>query len=308
MKDNMDNLLKEAYKPNMEPGKELNASILAQAGKKKKPVKTVGFRIATAAAAVLAVICITPLGVYATNQIINKVFIAENSISVGNPEFVDDEAINEDIGDVEVEYVSSEEGDDSVNWNSKEVQIVNGYATNTYYRYDDYATAILDSKLDNWFSVNYEKYQFVTYCITETDSYKDESIDAQFLYNEGTVTLYQSKMSGNVAEDMTFSVPVEQTTNVRTYTSTVTGSVFTLVDDVNGDTYVMINYDNYYGFLQFSNLSDEEIHKILDTVVMKDSVDTQPEETDTTTAPSTEEAETTESDSDNAGTEEEKTE
>jgi hypothetical protein len=71
---------------------------------------------------------------------------------------------------------------------------------------------------------------------------------------------------------------MNKTDNERNYTSK-SGIEFTLVDDieakVNGgtedgiSTYVMISYGDVSGFMIFEEMTDDEIHEILDKVVVE---------------------------------------
>ncbi len=275
MKDNMDHLLKKAFPANMEASADLNADILAKAGQSRKKTKKAGFALAGAAAIILAVLCVTPVGVYATNLIIEKVFVTEHTISVGNPEYVVDEDIYNHSEEVEVSDLGYEEGDESVNWLTKRVNVVNGYATNTYYTYADYATALLDAKLDNWFNKTYENAESVTYVITETSDTVTYDVTVWYPYGDGTFHFSESIMTGNVAEDMAYSLSLRNTGNKRDYISPISDIEFTLVDEITEDedservrTYVVIAYDEYHGYICFEDLTEDEIHEILDTVVI----------------------------------------
>lgn len=289
MKDNMDILLKKAFPADMEADAEVNATILAKAGQTHKKTKKTGFTLAGAAAIILAVLCVTPVGIYATNLIIDKVFVTEHTISVGNPDYVDDEALYNHSEEVETEDLGYEEGDESVNWLTKRVEVVNGYATNTYYTYEDYATALMDAKLDNWFNKTYENADSVTYVITETPDTVTYDVTVWYPYSNGTFHFSESVMTGNIADDMAYSLSLRNTGNKRNYVSPISGIEFSLVDEVTEDeegdrvrTYVVIAYGKYHGYICFENLTEEEIHEILDTVVIPT------DEGETVTEPSTE--------------------
>jgi hypothetical protein len=61
------------------------------------------------------------------------------------------------------------------------------------------------------------------------------------------------------------------TSNKREY-KTKDGTAFTLVDEKHDDetrTFVMIACDEFSGYIMFENLTDPQIHKILDTVILK---------------------------------------
>lgn len=269
-KDNMDILLENALRPNLEPSKEINEKILGSIGHRRS--NNMMFKLARVAAVIIAIICVGSIGVYAASQVIKKGFTTEHSISVGNPDYVDDAAIASPGDAVTIENVGHEEGDDSVNWITKDVQVVNGCATNTYYGYKDYETALLDSELANWFNTSYENPENVIYVVTETEDIVERAIDATFLYGEGSFSLHESIMTGNISGDAAYSIQLQNTNNKRNYTSK-SGLEFTLVDEITNDgvgeeitTFVMIAYDDYSGYISFHNLNDDEIHMILDTV------------------------------------------
>ncbi|MGN0394938.1 MAG: hypothetical protein ACI4EF_06210, partial [Coprococcus sp.] len=121
MKDDMDILLENALKPDFEPDKELNEKILGSIGHRKSS-KT--FKVLRAAAAIVAIICVSSIGVYAASQIIRKVFVTDHSISVGNPDYLYDDEMNSMEEEVTIENIGHEEGADNVNWITKDVQVV----------------------------------------------------------------------------------------------------------------------------------------------------------------------------------------
>lgn len=270
MKDKIDVLIEKSFEVDYNPDKELNKRILECAKRRQGNGRL--WRLPKVAVAVIAVICMGSVVVYAASSIIREVFITEHSVSVGNPDYVDDEAIAAPEEPVTTESVLHEEGNESVNWISKDVEVVNGYATNTYYAYKDYETALQDSGLDNWFNTVYENEEAVTYVVTETEDFVERCINAGFVYGGGSFFLSEGIMTGNLAEDLTRSVQLANTNNKRDYTS-VSGQVFTLVDEITEDgigkrvrTYVMIAYGDYDGYICFENLKNEEIYKILDTL------------------------------------------
>lgn len=269
MKDRIDVLIEKSFAADYNPDKELNEKILECV--KHRQGNRMLWQLPKVAVAVIAVICMGGV-VYAAGSIIKEVFITEHSIFTGNPDYVDDEVVAVSEESVTAENVQHEDGNDSVNWISKDVEIVNGYATNTSYAYKDYETALQDSGLDNWFHTPYENAENVFYVVTETEDFVERCIDAGFVYGTGSFFVSESVMTGNIAEDVTTSIKLANTNNKRDYTS-ASGQVFTLVDEITEDgtnkrvrTFVMIAYGDYSGYISFENLEDEEIHKILDTV------------------------------------------
>ena len=88
--------------------------------------------------------------------------------------------------------------------------------------------------------------------------------------------MYESVMSGNVAADCAISIRLENTNNKRTYISP-SQIEFTLVDEITTDdggtltkTFVMISYNNCSGYIAFVDLTEDEIHQILDTFVVRE--------------------------------------
>ncbi len=306
MKDNMDILLEKALKPDIEPDMELNEKILNGVKHKKK---SLSYKLARVAAVVCGIALVSPVAIYAANAIKNsKVEVSDHGISVGGQGdyAISDEDLAQPWEDVETEEIEFVEGDETVKWLTKRVEVVSGTYTNTYYAYDNYLDAITDAGLDNWFNTTYEMNESVTYIHTDGGDFQDFCVDASLKYNDGNFFVSESKMTGNVAEDASFGLCLTNTGNERTYTSSQ-GLEFTLVDEVkDGETttYVIIYYDYYRGYISFSNLSEEEIHQVLDTVnvsvVVKEpeateEVESTEEVIETTEEPITEEVtETTE--------------
>lgn len=270
MKDKMDILIERSLQLDFEPDREIKENILESMKHRRK--KTGLLSLPRVAVVIVAGICMSSVGVYAASLVIKNVFITDHAISVGNPEYVDDEAIASPEEDVTIENIGHEEGSENVKWLSKDVQIVNGFATNTYYEYKDYETALLDAELDNWFQTSYKNAENAIYVVTQTEDTLEECIEVNFLYGEGRFHVCEERMTGNIAEDVAHSIKLKNTNNKRDYTA-ASGQVFTLVDEITDDgeeqkttTFVMVAYDDYFGYISFENLKDEEIHKILDTV------------------------------------------
>lgn len=270
MKDKMDILIERSLQLDFEPDREIKENILESMKHRRK--KTGLLSLPRVAVVIVAGICMSSVGVYAASLVIKNVFITDHAISVGNPEYVDDAAIASPEEDVTIENVGHEEGSENVKWLSKDVQIVNGFATNTYYEYKDYETALLDAELDNWFQTSYKNAENAIYVVTQTEDTLEECIEVNFLYGEGRFHVCEERMTGNIAEDVAHSIKLKNTNNKRDYTA-ASGQVFTLVDEITDDgeeqkttTFVMVAYDDYFGYISFENLKDEEIHKILDTV------------------------------------------
>ncbi len=269
MKDNMDKLLEKAFTPEYEPAPELNEMILAQA-KQKRRKKSFAAQLPKVAAIVIAIGCITPVGVYATNYLINNVLVTEHGVSVGEVEYVDDAELAKPWEDVKVEDVSDVEGGPNDKWSRKKVEKL-GEFTNTYYTYDTYETAIAEAGLDNWFNTVYEGDGYVTYVHTDSKDYVAHEVGAFFYVGEKMFSVSESKRPGVDCSQGTHSLVFGKTANKRTYTAK-NGIEYVLVDEAEGDhkgkTFVVISYGEYFGYLSFDGMTDDEIHQILDTVVV----------------------------------------
>lgn len=278
MKDNMDKLLENAFVPEYEPAPELNAKIIAQSRQKQgKAKKNIVMQLPKVAAIVIALGCITPIGVYATDYLINNVFVTEHGISVGQTEYVDDAELAKPWEEVEVEPVSNEQGGPNDKWSEKKVEKI-GSVTNTYYTYETYETALEESGLDNWFNTTYEGDGYVTYVHLKDADFEQMEIGAFFYVGEKMFSVSEIKRPGVNHMEGTHSLALAKTGNKRTYTAK-SGKEYVLVDETAGEhegtTYVVIAYGEYFGYLSFDAMTDEEIHQILDTVVVPKEQNTQ---------------------------------
>lgn len=275
MKDNMDILLEKALQPNEVPRVELNASILEKAKRRRKKNMWYGVPKVAVAALVFALLC--PIGVYATNLILKQVLVTEHTMTVGDTEYFNEKDIVDSMNsteEVKTDIVSHEEGNANVKWLTKDVQKLNGLVTNTYYTYDDYKAMLEDTKMPNWFSKDYELSENASYVNTKDDTIEEDAISATFKYGEGEGRIHLSvtKRIKGFAENVSSSLYLTNTGNKRTYKN-VDGVEFTLVDEVreSGETkvtrtYVVIAYDMYDGHIFFENLTEEQMHEVLDTI------------------------------------------
>lgn len=282
--NNIDDLLQKALTPDMEPTAELNDRILnATITKKKKKSYSM---ITKVAAVALSIALATPVVAFAAEKIndyikMRDAYITDDSISMGNPDYM----VPEDTSTTEDEVVSTNlgrvEGTENDKWlYMEEVQLSNSIK-NTFYYYDDYQKAIEDSGLDKWFNaefeVCYEGYYGgdVRYCIVDWDDYHSYEVQGTLKYNDGYFHVNESRAEGNVAEDYAYTVPISNRDNVREYVNKA-GVGFALVDSSrtmsDGEelisTVVVIRYGLYSGSIEFYNLSEEEIHEILDTLTV----------------------------------------
>lgn len=274
MKDNMDVLLERAYIPEYEPSEELNKAILEQArGLKTRREKGFAGQLPKVAAVVVALGLATPVGVYATNYLIQNVFVTEHGISVGEAELVDDAELTQTGEEAQIDILSDVAGGPDDKWIRKEVKQIENM-TSTYYTFEDYSVALAESGMDNWLSKEYEDDDYVTYVHTEAADWEDHEIGVFFYFGEKQFHMTQMLQPGVDHTQGVHSLVLQNTSNKRTYTSK-NGHEFVLVDEVKEgedgkltETYVMISYGEYLGYFSFPEFTDEEIHEILDSVVI----------------------------------------
>lgn len=276
MNDNiLDERLRLMLQPDIEPDEELNILILKKASEKGRRKRGARYFLPRVAAAVLIVAVVGTGGVYAANYILDKVKVIDGGMYVGNDDFMTEETFSDSTEEVKVEDVGEEKPGPNDKWISKKSNLVSGVYRNDYYTYSDYKTMIEDTDFDNIFTSEPLTLSSAIYTVTDMGAdTKEYSIDVIFADdNEREVFLYLSYMIGNVADDAVFSVPLIDGENERVYTSE-SGLEFTLVDSKRSDdsdekkTSVLISYDRYRGSIDFTNLSEDEIHDILDTITI----------------------------------------
>ncbi len=290
MKNNIDDLLKKAMVPDMEPSAKLNEKILnaTVAKKKKKTFST----ITKVAAVILGVALATPAVVFAAEKIkemikVGDTYISDDSVAMGNPDYMVPEDTSTTEEPVTSTVVGEVEGTANDKWLRKVEKQISNSVKNTFYYYADYKTAVEDSGLDNWFSVEYEtSYNSyfggdISHCVVDAGDHFYYDINGSLVYNDGFFYVAEGKYAGNVAEDYASIIPTHSSKNAREYVNKA-GATFTLVDDSetmnDGEeityTIVAIRYGMYSGHIDFYNLSEEEIHEVLDTVTVRnDSYD-----------------------------------
>ena len=221
--------------------------------------------------------------VYAAKLILDKSEVSEHGVTVGGT--ANDEDLAEPWEDVPEERIGTEEGKEGDLWYSKEVILTNGVYQNSYYYYNTYEDAIKDSGFPNIFSEPIGTPTSVCYVVTEetsagqvvkSDAF-ERALDTIFDYKGYKIYLDQSIMPGE-SEDSVYSVCMNKTANTRNYVS-ANGITFTLVDDIEADvdnwtrkgtrTYVILSYDKYRGFIYFEEMNDEDIHDVLDKIVLE---------------------------------------
>ena len=272
MKPNMDQMLREALRPELSPSAELNERILSGNREADPKRQKNGIRkwyiLPKAAVAAAALVLIGSAGVYAATKLLSDPVVTEHSISVGNTEYVDDDAIMASEEPATIENISSEKGDENVKWLTKDVEIVNGY-TNTRYTYATYEEAAAEAGMDRWLGTEYALASPASFTDVEGQGYHSKMVNAEFNVKSGSVFISESVAEAGVADDAAYSIQMQHPSNERTYT-TENGLQFKLVDDTSAEgnvtTFVLIAYDRHTGYLSFEGLTDEEINEVLENV------------------------------------------
>ncbi len=276
-------LLKDSLTAGIKPDAALDQAILEKfasgeaLGAKSKIRKFSAGRFIPKAAAILLAFFVAGIGTtYAAGKIIEQMRITEHGISVGNENYISDEALAQPLESVSVENKGEEQGGPDDKWTHKKVEVVSGIYEHTYYYYPDYLTAVSDTRFQSIFSVIPGEEQSVSYCVFNLGNDTWEySLDSIFDYQEGRISVHQFVMEGNVAKDAAFSIAMQKTGNVRTYVNSQ-GAEYTLVDDIgyaekNGEscTIVMLSCKEFQGDVAFYGLSEEHIQGVLDTLTVK---------------------------------------
>ena len=289
----LDNALKEALAPSVQAKETLDQAILEKLqvssgeGRNGDNLKIVGGRnskiggnsgkwnvrsaLPKAAAIVLAIAVAGAGTVYAAGKLLDKAVVTTHGISVGNEEYIDDDALAQPWESVEVENKGEESPGPDDKWSRKRSVLASGRYLSEYYYYDKYFDAIEDTRFESLFREIPGVEQSVCYSTTDLlDDTMEYAIDAIFEYESGIISTYQSVMEGNVASDAAYGIVMKQTGNVRTYVSK-SGMEFSLVDDLAAEeggltTIVMISYDNIRGYVGFRGLTEEQIQQVLDMV------------------------------------------
>ncbi len=169
------------------------------------------------------------------------------------------------------------DSDDAVNWTK-------GYQTTrvTEYKYEDYFTAAEDAGFDKIFDTNYTGdvgYYSNEYLPDESDqaagigSTTDHNITGEFSCGSGHFSIDQSKRhideAGEVSASATMVITTTgETQNKREYLNAA-GISFKLSDDTESGTVrttTMFTGNQYETILQFTGMSEEEIHRVLDGI------------------------------------------
>ena len=294
MKDKLDELLEDAFVPNMAPSEELNNKILSSmqdnaqnvinTQKREKGKRSTLMKVAVA---FLGIALAMPAVVYAAEQFIEirNAYISKDSVTMGNMEYATAEV--EEMPESEYKPAGKSRGKElgtaEDKWISKE-EIWVGNMKGVIYEYADYKTSVEDSGMENWFTTEYETYYEgadggnVEYKESKWHYFQVYTISATLKYKDGYFKVTEWKMDGSVAEDYYYSIPLDVMENPREYVNEA-GAGFALVDNtktVEGEkgpveeesTVVIIRYGMYCGSLEFYNLSEKEIHQVLDTLTI----------------------------------------
>lgn len=158
------------------------------------------------------------------------------------------------------------DSDDAVNWTPF---VQKNHVTE--YRYEDYYAAAKDAGFEPLLSADYEGETFY-YIYEHMDENGNEaepadlSIAGTYAYGKGSFTLGQYPGSG---ETTNFAVITNETGNDREYVSS-SGCLFKLTDDQDETgqtrTHTLVQCDHYFLTLDFTGMSEDEIHAVLETV------------------------------------------
>lgn len=169
--------------------------------------------------------------------------------------------------------------DDGINWEDDSY-----IRMSTDYEYKDLATACEDQGMKKIFNKNYEQSGNTLYNYSELpdekgnveDEARNANIKATLKYKNGTCDIDYSKYFGLGKEDSAVEnrnlyviTGDKKASNQREYTSE-SGETYSLSDNVVDNekvTTVVLSRDEYDCVLSFRNLSDKEIHEMLDTVI-----------------------------------------
>lgn len=228
--------------------------------------------IPKAAALALALLAIGAGTVYAGSRIFNKVTVLEHEISVGEPLNLSWEDLRDsaepDVGQI----ISHEEGGPNDRWMEKEVVVFEA-SLSTDYKYVSYDKAMGDVIFANLFREPLESSDNAGYHVREFDGDTIYRLNATFRYQNGSVDLNEFLKIGKAegkssSEDMFLSAifTFEPLKNTRTYVSKA-GTEFTLAD-LSYKTYAIVSVDQHVITLSFKNLTEEEIHQVLDLIVL----------------------------------------
>lgn len=158
--------------------------------------------------------------------------------------------------------------DDKIDW--KNEKVVDRY---TQYSYDSYYAAAEDNNYEKVFGTDYVgnvDYQMVEHLNQDADP--DYSISGKFRFGNGTFTLEQTKEQ---VENTNFTLITNQVIDEYEYVSS-SGYAYKLVDDkIKGKTRtsVVIPCEKYRLVLTFTEMSEDEIHEVLENIKIAELAD-----------------------------------
>ena len=254
--DRFDAMMREAIGPSVSPSEELNNKIIYEAAKMKigegNTAKRSHARLGIVPI-VLIVLLVASVGVSAGVIVGKKIYsngfvITEHAVSSGNESYVIDEA----IANIDIEESASP-----------------AYSTEEEY-FDSYDELLEKTDLGLEFSEEYPLITPASCAVTTGPDVVFYDTHASFRYGRGKFESNVSFAEGNIAEDAAYSIAMHSTSNTREYEAS-TGQNYTLVDDTYEDkvkTYVIIEFGDIDGYLTFTDLTEDDIHHILDTIVI----------------------------------------
>lgn len=264
--------------------------------KSNKKIITIS-NIGRIAAAVVLLIGIGTMSTLAYGKIFKETKADEEFMYVGRDDFREQWAEDEEkygeatVYEPEYEEPVIKQGTENTLWVEKRTQKVkkqegvNSTDKITTYVYDSYEKAAKDKKFDQWFAdlpgeidtltVKEQKWDNIFYTYTLRGLYK---------YGSGLYDFEQMTFGDRitVADDAFYTDFVKEPENVRKYTNK-NGVLFTLTDGIAGYdkegfsvagetkvTSIIVCYGKYLGEIQFKDMSEKEIHNVLDCFVLEE--------------------------------------
>ncbi|MBR3470394.1 MAG: hypothetical protein IKH28_12000 [Lachnospiraceae bacterium] len=288
-KKDLDLLLKQSLTPDekADPGLDLaimeslkDSPFAGQRQEKRNARHWSKGLVAKVAAVALAVLVVGAGTTYAAGRILGMVAVRENRLAVGEGAETWVEQLSTPIPEelLNVQTGVKVMGGPNDLWVEKEEIVFDGVHTFNH-TYPNYQTALSDAGFPNVFRTipgtqESVVYQTVTYSVPGEEPFEGgRMICLKCNFGVGWYQLEQMPKPSEEPETVgviAYSVPMTQSSNVRTYVS-ANGTEFTLVDDVEqgatlGKTVVMIDCEKMIGCLTLQGLTEGEIHQVLDAM------------------------------------------
>ena len=199
-------------------------------------------KLVKAATVTLAVLAVGSATVYAGAEVLKKIFYTEHTMSTGNPDYVRDEWFETETPEPEVEQIGGEISDGTEKWITKSTEILGSY-TNDIYIYSTYEDAVADKGMKLWFDTLPGEVTDVTYTYAYCDNDYAKFIDVVAEYNGSDFNI-----ADDVVQDEQFDENGESVYVTRVRSTT------------------MILDGDYYGNMVFDDMSEDDIHYILDQI------------------------------------------